>query len=94
MNKVNDCFLLLNESISISHANSFENSSNLSNKSKNLQKNGNGNNHRNSPVSQTSGNAGAPNKATNSSSLRIIKLLQRFLNYDKLNMLVGGFQGI
>ena len=69
MNKVNDCFLLLNESISISHANSFENSSNASNKSKyssSSHKYNSNNNNRHSAMSQTSGLNNAAAGATGS----------------------------
>lgn len=91
MNKINDCFLLLNESNSLSHeANSFENSSNHSKKSKSSQIYNNNNPvcstasnpNRNSTLSQSSGN----NNNGGAKSFKFKKFLQRFLSYDKLNM--------
>jgi hypothetical protein len=91
MNKINDCFLLLNESNSLSQANSFENSSNHSKKSKSSQIYNNNNNNpvcstnrnnRNSTLSQSSGN----NNNNSKGSFKLKKFLQRFLSYDKLNM--------
>lgn len=79
LNKIGDCFLLLNESNSV--ANSIENSSNLSRKSKS---------NRQSTLSQQSqsnhnlSSGSVSSKTTARCSLR--KILSRFLSYHKLNV--------
>ena len=96
MNKISDCFLLLNESNSISNTNSFENSSNVSKKSRTTSHIYNPNN-RNSGLSQSSSHFNANNNGqggsasggatTPTSTFRLTKLLSRFLSYNKLNMM-------
>jgi hypothetical protein len=76
MNKISDCYLLVNESNSLSNTNSFENASNLSKRSKYSQQN----NNRHSTLSQSS------NINKSSSSFMLFKFLQRFLSYNKLNI--------
>lgn len=77
MNKIGDCFLLLNESNSVSNS---ENASNLSRKSKS---------NRQSTLSQQSQSnhnlsSGSVSSKTARCSLR--KILSRFLSYHKLNV--------
>ena len=99
MNKISDCFLLLNESNSISKTNSFENSSNISKKSRTTSHIYNPNN-RNSGLSHSSSHfntnsnnngqgvsASGGGPSTPSSTFRLTKFLSRFLSYNKLNMM-------
>ncbi|CAF0816190.1 unnamed protein product [Brachionus calyciflorus] len=74
MNKITDCFLLLNEATS---TNSFENSSNISKKSKNF--------NRDSTLTQSSSSNNNNNSNNNNKSNKFSKYISRFLNYDRLN---------